>query len=402
MEQHVRLPRAARFGTLAVGLSLTLAACGGGSATLSPRIVPLSTAIARGCVYPSTSAVTTALPTAGGVGGTIGVAAVAQASAACSAVTVATGADATLTPSTARLSTNAADRRTVQAASQLPTPLAQISLTNEYNGTLPWTTLTLTVPTISLPPGVYPATISAPLEDGQIFTQNYTITIDASGNSTLHGSLAGGSLVTLGAGATGVLSIYPAGTVLTSPTPTATPSPNPSATATATPTATPAPTATPSPAPSHAPTPAPTTSPTPVSTTASVSISPNACIDAGSNGATINYTATVSGGPTLPNGTIYEYGWGQTAEEPAYGLTVPPPSANYGNTNIIVGPADTATVTVPSFGQFGLVGESGGVVVYLFTNGAGLLQYVEQPDGSKVVAYDVVEAGTVTCASQGL
>ncbi len=394
MEQHPH--RSGKHVAIALVLGFGLAACGGGSTTLTPRTVALATAIAHGCISPSTSAVTASLPTAGGVGGTLTVGAVASASAACSSITVATGADATLSASSASMAAvaRASASRRAQAASSLPAPLAQVSLTNEYSGNLPWQTLTLTVPTVSLPAGVYPATITAPLEDGQLYTQDYTITIDASGNATLKSPATGSALVTLGAGATGVLSIYPAGTVLASPTPTATPSTSPTATA--------APTATPTPAPSQTPTPMPASSPTPVATTASISISPSTCIDAGSSGDTINYTAAVTGGPALPSGAQYEFGWIALATQPAFGLTVPPPSAAYAGTNVIVGTSTTATVTVPAFGQFGLTGESGAVAVYLFLAQNGGLGYVERPDGSKVSASDVIAAGQVTCAGLGL
>jgi hypothetical protein len=397
MEHHARSGRGARVVTVALVLAVGLAACGGGSTTLTPRTVALSAAIAHGCISPGTSAVTANLPTAAGVGGTLTVGAVASISTACSAITVATGADATLSASSAsaNATTRASESRRAQAAAtQVPPPLAQISLTNAYSGNLPWQTLTLSVPTVSLPAGVYPATITAPLEDGQLYTQEYTITIDASGNATLRSPATGSALVTLAAGATGVLSIYPAGTVLSSPTPTATPSTSPTATA--------APTATPTPAPSPTPSPAPVSSPTPVATTASVSISPSTCIDAGSSGDTITYTAEVTGGPALPSGEQYEFGWEALATQPAFGLTVPPPSAPYAGTNIIVGTSATATVTTPAFGQFGLTGESGATVVYLFLAQNGGLGYVERPDGSKVSASDVIAAGQVTCAGLGL
>ena len=378
-----------------VGLFLVtaLSACGGGATTFSPGrpAAALPAAIAKGCVYPSTSTTSTALPAAGGVTGSISIGAVAQASTACSAIVVATGSDSTLSASVGSIM-SVRTRRTAMATTAETPPLLQVSLTNAYTGSLPWLSLTLDVPPLSVPPGSYPATITAPGEDGQLITQEYTITVGATGTVVVTPPPTGSVLVTLGAGATGVLSIYPMGTTFPTPSPSgsATPSPVPTSTATS------APTATPSVAPTTAP--KPTQSP---SGTASISISPSACIDAGSNGATLNYTAKAVGGPVLPAGASYRFGWFAAATQPAFGLTVQPPSAPYAGTNVIVG-GPAATVTVPAFGSTGLTGESGAIQVYLFLSQNGGLGYVEQPSGAKVVASAVIAAGAVTCAGLGL
>ncbi len=398
-------PRAFTWSAGAILSTVVLNACGGGSTVPGAApIYTLSSAVATGCVYPTTVAQSVALPTAGGVTGTIGIGAVSTSSGTCSAVKVATGADTVSTNARAR---RAASKALAETSPTLPPPEIQISLTDTYTGNLEWAFIKLQLKPDTLAPGQYPAAIvsTVDLGDGQTSTsfKTFTVTIGADGSAVITGPNAGKFLAVLAADTTGTLNIYKPGTVLPTPEPlpisTPTETPTPSSTATPTPT----PSATPSPAPSTTPTAPPIASPAPSPTSSypSLSITPNTCVDAGSNGDTIAYTAEVTGGAPLPSGATYQFGWQSGSAEEAFGLTVPPPTTQYAGTNILVGPSDTATVTVPAFGQFGLTGVEGYTTVYLFIAQYGGLGYAENQYG-RISASDVIAAGQITCASIGL
>ena len=378
-----------RLSTLGVAMILgtaMLSACGGDSVSAvrqnsgSPILLA---ATATGCVYPSTAIVTTALPSAGGVRGTISIGAVASTSSTCSPVTVSTGASVLLRPSSASRS------RLATTASTMP--LVQVSLTNSYNGALPWLSLTLSLPTVSVPPGNYPATIAA-LVDGQLVTQEFTITVDANGSAIVTPPPTGSVLVTLAANETGVLAIYPMGTTFPTPSPTGTPTmtPSPIPVPTASPTTTPVPTASPMPTPV----------PTATSTVYSVSISPSTCIDAGNNAPTLTYTVKASPA-TPPAGFTYYYGWG-AADIGVVTEQAPIFTSYEGNP---VSTATAATVKVNTFPATGQTGEGNymGVVLYLGDNNhPGERNYINRAlneNGPPAVqALAPIAAGNTTCA----
>jgi hypothetical protein len=370
-------PRALTWTAGAFLAIVVLDACGGSTVPGAAPVYILSSAVATGCVYPMTVAQSVALPTAGGVAGTIGIGAVPNSSGTCSAVKVATGSDTVSTDARAR---RAVSKALAETSPTLPPPEIQISLTDTYTGNLEWAFIKLQLKPDTLAPGQYPAAIvsTVDLGDGQISTsfKTFTVTIGADGSAVITGPNAGKFLAVLAADTTGTLNIYKPGTVLPTPEPlpisTPTETPTPSSTATPTPT----PTATPSPAPSKTPTAPPVASPTPSPTSSYPSLS-------------------------ITNGATYQFGWQSGSAEEAFGLTVPPPTTPYAGTNILVGPSDTATVTVPAFGQFGLTGVEGYTTVYLFIAQYGGLGYAENQYG-RISASDVIAAGQITCASIGL
>jgi hypothetical protein len=285
-----------------------LCSCGGGStpARLPPE-ARLSSAVATGCIYPGTQGQTVALPSAGGVSGTISIGAAAQASATCDAITLATGGDATLSAAATSVRSDSANGRSLDAAAA-PPPLAQVQLTNVYSGQLTWVAITLNLPSGSIPAGHYPATITTTFDlgDGQVSTSvaNFTITVAADGTAVVTGPSVGMSLAVLNANTTGLLSIYPAGTVLPSPTPVPSASPTPTATPSGGPSATPSPTPTASVSPTPAPTATPVATSTPVNTMGNCAVAPGGSCgsasvigsyDGGPNaGQSINQTEEVS------------------------------------------------------------------------------------------------------------
>jgi hypothetical protein len=229
-------------------------ACSSNVALMRPGPVleaSLPAAIARGCIQTDASSQTIALPSAGGVTGTITMGSVGAATGCPVSVTVATGADATLTAKTALVSssTRRADDATATPA-PLPTPLAQVDLSSQATSAS-WLAITFTLPA-SVPAGRYPATVTTTVDlgEGQTYSQvmNYTLIVSPNGTAALTGIN-----VTFGQYSSGLLAVYPQGTVLPQPSPvpsasaSATPSPAPSVSASAAPTATPttAPTATP-------------------------------------------------------------------------------------------------------------------------------------------------------------
>ena len=308
-------------------------------------------------------------------------------------MTVATGADATLTAGS--ISADSARRRAL-ATTPLPAPLAQVELSNNYTGNLTWLAITMQLTPGSVPAGRYPATIttSVVLGDGQTSTSvsNFVAIVSPTGALTITGSGVAQVLAILTADTTGLLTIYPAGTVLPSPSPTSVESPTPS------PSSTPAPTATPTSAPS--PTPAPTRTPTPnPSPTPTTSAPPDLtvalsqpCYYAGYAGNTITVKAIVTG--SVPPGYTLYYGWsiGWPFTVPGGGFQF---YNGYAGLEETVGSQPTATVTVPSFAP----GTGQGALIEVLL--------LERAPGSQggintilplVYAQGSMPAGDITCA----
>ena len=392
------------FGVLLVSV---LCACGGGGVSSTPVVTTqsasLPAAIATGCIAQSGAAQTATLPAAGGVSGSISLGATATGGA-CLGVTVATGADATLSATRTTTATRRSATATATAApSPLPPALAQVSLTNTYTGNLTWVAMTLQLPPGTVPAGQYPATITSTNDiDGTVDTSvaNFTVTVSATGQAVVTGPSASHVLAILAADTTGVLAIYPPGTVLPTPSqlPLTTPSPTPSASGT--PTASPSPTA----SPTTAPTQAPSSSPTVVPTTAALmlSISPKGCIDAGNTGPTFSYTATVSAPP--PSGAVYLYHFFPSALYASrWTVTVSPVTINsptYGPLST----SNTASITAPIYATVNdITGESGGmeVSVFYYYPSVGSYYAVQDSTGHTLYAASTIAAGTITCANIG-
>jgi hypothetical protein len=389
------------FSFIAFG---TLCACGGSSGSTPNSPIVLPAASAEGCIYPATQAQTVALPTAGTVSGTISVGALATASHTCLAVTLATGADATLTSGT--IGADAAHRRAL-ATSVVPPPLVSVELSNTYDGQLTWATVTLQLPAGSVPAGSYPATITTTvvLGDGQTSTSvaNFTVTVSSSGKAIVTGPSLTQALAVLTADTTGVLSIYARGTVLPTPTPvgveSASPSPTPASSPSPTAPPTAIPTATPTAAPTLTPTPRPTATPVPGAYTATISLTPGGgtCIQYGNDATTQVFTTNVSNAP--PAGVTLYYEWQSSAGGT---IVVPPPTTM--NQGAIIGLQNTLTFTSLSLPQGTLGGVGGGISVLLLRNdptGGGIPIPVLQPSGAYNSAQVVIAEGLVTCASEG-
>jgi hypothetical protein len=245
--------RLAAFGVLAVAAA-AVSACsndGPGVKVRPPQTASFPAAVATGCIAPSGQTQTVPLPSAGGLSGTITVGAFSGSSSSCLAITVATGADATLTGAPA-----SAKRSVLTAASPLPSPLAQIDLNNTVSN-VTWLAVTFQLQSPAVvPAGNYPATITTTVDlgDGQVLTTvaNYSLAVAANGTASIVGPIA-----QLNVNTTGLLTIYPVGATLPTPTPSQSPSASPtaSASASASPSTTPAPSAAPSATPSATPSP---------------------------------------------------------------------------------------------------------------------------------------------------
>lgn len=238
-----------------------LTACGGGGSTLTPppKVYQTPTAATNSiCIAASAQAQTVTLPSTGGVTGTLAVAPLALQSGDCLKVTIASGADATLSltsiaPSSARRSAASA------AGGSSGTPVYQLLYTAKYivNIVVPGATLNFGNNTV--PDGTYVVILT-----GQGIASQ-TITVTASGGVITYTGPAGA--IQLAPGQQVLLSFY-----LSAATPSPTPSgtSSPSASPTVTPSAAPTATATASyapstPYPSSPPTHAPTATPTPTS-----------------------------------------------------------------------------------------------------------------------------------------
>ncbi len=389
----------------------SLVACGGSSGTTPSSPTVLSAAVARGCVYPSTQAQTTAIPAAGGVSGTISLGAFANSSSSCIAITVATGADATLAVNAKAVSAVSSVRRADATSSPLPPPITQIELSNTSAGNVTWTTVTLQLPTASFPAGQYPATIATQSisGDGELTTSvaNFTVTVSSTGQAVVKGPGLTHVLGIVLSGTTGLLSIYPAQTVLPTATPTgvesASPSPSPTPTPAQSPTPVPSPT--PTAAPTLTPTPRPTATPVPGAYTATVTLAPGngSCVQFDADSTTQLFTADVSDAP--PPGTTLYYAWqhsfGGTWTIPGTIFSVPDGAGDL----LTAGLQPTITLVTPDLTQGSLSGEGGGLDLSLFVTiasnpNAGFVR-VLQPDGTPAFAQVVIAAGAVTCASEG-
>jgi hypothetical protein len=391
----------------------SLVACGGSSGSTPSSPTVLSAAEATGCLYPSTQAQTTAIPTAGGVSGTISLGAFASASSSCIAITVATGADATLAVNAKAVSAVSSVRRADATSSPLPPPITQVELSNTSAGNVTWTTVTLQLPPTSFPAGQYPATIATQSisGDGELTTSvaTFTVTVSSTGNAVVKGPGLTHVLGIILSGTTGLLSIYPAQTVLPTATPvaveSASPSPSPSSTPTPAQSPTPVPSPTPTAAPTLTPTPRPTATLVPGAYTATVTLAPGngSCVQFDADSTTQLFTADVSDAP--PPGTTLYYAWqhsfGGTWTIPGTIFSVPDGAGDL----LTAGLQPTITLVTPDLTQGSLSGEGGGLDLSLFVTiasnpNAGYVR-VLQPDGTPAFAQVVIAAGAVTCASEG-
>ncbi len=391
----------------------SLVACGGSSGSTPSSPTVLSAAVATGCLYPSTQAQTTAIPTAGGVSGTISLGAFASASSTCIAITVATGADATLAVNAKAISAVSSVRRADATSSPLPPPITQVELSNTSAGNVTWTTVTLQLPPASFPAGQYPATIAtqAVSGDGELTTSvaNFTVTVSSTGQAVVQGPGLTHVLGIIVSGTTGLLSIYPAQTVLPTATPTpagvesASPSPSPTPTPARSPTPVPSPT--PTAAPTLTPTPRPTATPVPGAYTATVTLTPGggSCVQFGSGSTTQVFTAAVSDAP--PPGITLYYAWQHDVDGtwtiPGTVFSVPDGQGDL----LMAGLQPTITLVTPDLTQGSLSGAGGGLdlsLYYLIASNpnAGFVR-VLQPNGTPAYAQVVIAEGAVTCASEG-
>lgn len=390
-----RFARRAFFFAGATGLAIGIDACSSGTSTPGEQQARLPAAIATGCVYPSTSAQTTALPAAGGVTGTISLAAFSENSNTCLTTTVATGGQAISASATTLARTRStvrttAGRRSFDAISTAP--LLQVSLFDAFTGSATVTGVTLKTP--GLPDGTYPATVTTD-ELGAIVVTNYTIVVK-NGVATTGGGIFGSPIEPDG---TSTLSIYPMGTVLPTPAPTVSASPGASAAPTAGP-ATPVPSVAPTLLPTIAPTATPTATPNPATFTASFAIVPAGCIHFTAAGGTQQYTITPSA--PAPAGFSYLYGWSGIG---ASGIGQPQQTV-YGahDAAFVASPSNSATLTVGAIStNGGLVGSSGSVGAALFLQEPagspyyGQVREVSDSSGNPDQTYFAWTEGTTMC-----
>jgi len=236
-----------------------LAACGGGGSTLTPppKVYLTPTAATNSiCIAASAQAQTVTLPSTGGVTGTLAVAPLSLQSGDCLHVTIASGADATLSLDSSTSSSSA--RRSAATSASSGTygePIYQLQYTAQHLVNLAVPGATLNFGSNTLPDGSYVVTLATQ----GLPTQ--TITVTASGGVITYAG--GGKVIPLLPGQQVLISFYVA-TASPTPTPSATsiPSASPTPTATATATASYAPS---TPYPSAPPTHAPTATPTPTS-----------------------------------------------------------------------------------------------------------------------------------------
>ena len=400
MSRNVTSPGAYRAGPFL--LASLLAACGGSSVSPGRAPAALSAARATGCITPSAAAQTTALPAAGGVTGTISIGPFATASSTCVGVTLATGADATLTSGT---TIALAARRRALAATVAPQALAQVELSNTTNVQLTWASVTLELPANAVPAGSYPATITTTVDlgDGQTTTSvaNFTITVTTDGRAVVTGPSLSKALAVLTADTSGVLSIYPAGTVLPTQTPVPTESETPSASPSSSASASAAPTVRPSVAPTVKPTATPSAAPTstanPVGFTADIAIEPSTCVQFPASGGTQQYTISVGASP--PSGFTFVYGWigidGSSLTPPTETVSGYPDGQEYDGS-----PGNTATLTVgPAYGA------GAGVNVELFIMAKagppyyGQIYPVDDSSGNPAVLSVPWDEGVTTCSA---
>jgi hypothetical protein len=239
--------------------------CGGGNSTLTPQpSIVLPAASAKTCIYPSTRAQTVALPSAGGVSGTISVGAFPAASQTCLTVTLATGTDTNAGATAASLARIASiERRALSATpapAPTPMPLLTISIDDAFSYGFVVTGMTLTTPSnLNFPDGTYYATISDQPNVGYVFTAK-------GGTLTLSSTNAQFLVIPFD---TATLTLYPRGYVpVFSDSPTASPSASAVASPSAVPSASTVPSSTPvpTPTPTPRPTPKPTATPVPTAT----------------------------------------------------------------------------------------------------------------------------------------
>jgi hypothetical protein len=371
-----------------MSLSAFLAACGGGNVSLSPQTSSqsLAAATSQTCFTPSTQAQNVALPSTGGITGTLAIAAGSATATSCDvAVTLTTGSAVT---------TIAANVRHAESGTPAK-PILEISLDNAFTNNVEMTGAVLnTPPNLSFPDGTYQALVTSG-------TLPPTVLVFTAMNGVL--TLAStGSPILIAPGTSATLTLYAKGVT----PPDATPSPSPSAAASPSATPTAAPTATAS----VTPTALPTATAAPSGSTivaSSITLSPGAtCIDVGFDAQTYSYSASAV--TNASPGTQLYYGWRLGG---GGSLTVPPPTTNlsylpsddpqYGAT---AGPANTATISFDSTST--TYGYGANLTVFVlyppnYPNYLGL-SVIYLPDGKTVAEANVVfELGLNTCAAQG-
>ncbi len=247
------------------------AGCGGSSTlTPPPRSIVLPAASAKTCVYPSTQAQTVALPSAGGVSGTISVGAFPAASQTCVTITLATGTDATANAaaSIVRVASGERAQSSTPAPAPTPMPLLTISITDAFSYGVVVTGMTLNTPSnLNFPDGTYYATISDQTSLGYVFTaKNGTLTLSSTNAQFLVTPLDTATLTLYPRGYVPVFSTSPSASPSASSAPSAVPSASAAPSPTPIPTSTPTPRPTPKPTATPVPTATPTPSPTPTAT----------------------------------------------------------------------------------------------------------------------------------------
>jgi hypothetical protein len=359
-----------------VSLTALLAACGGGNVSLSPQGASqsLAAAMSQTCFTPSTQAQSVALPSTGGITGTLAIAAgLANATSCDVTVKFSTGSSALSTASNVRR----------LDATMPPKPLLEISLDNAFTNNVEVTGAVLnTPPNLSFPDGQYQASIT-------FGTLPPTVLIFTAANGVL--TLAStGTPIVIAPGTSATLALYARGVTPPEPTPSpAAPTPTPNTTASPTS----APTATSS----------PTTGPTATAAAiiaSSVSISPSNCVYFGLDaGKSQVFTASIV--TNAPPGTVFAYGWFPNLGG-SFSLMVPGTTMDgYTNTSrFTVGMQNIATVTLTGSyagANSGGVGEA--LLFQLFLPDATNSNFtpVTFANGAYASTYVHIDAGSITC-----
>lgn len=250
-----------RSRTMCAALSLGVAtACSGSgsapTAPIAPSLTSLPTATNTLCVTPSTSAQTVALPSTGGVSGSIEFGGFSAAASGCDGVTISTGSDV----ESAQSSQRRASQAKIDSAAAAVAPLLTISVgagaQQNFTEQTIVTGIQLNVASsVNLPDGTYYATITpSPVTGPGVFT--FTAKSGALRTSSVFEAIVfNASVIT-------TIAVYP---LAVNPTSTATPSASPTASGNPTPTPMPSASGTgsPTPRPSVSPTPLPSASATP-------------------------------------------------------------------------------------------------------------------------------------------
>lgn len=363
-----------------VALAACLSACGGGSVAIAPPATPqfLAAATSRTCFTPSTQAQNVALPSTGGITGTLAIAAGSANAPSC---------DVTVNFSTASLEVKLASNVRRLDAGTPPKPLLEISLGNAFTNNVEVTGAVLnTPPNLSFPDGTYQALIT-------FGTLPPTVLIFTAVNGVLTLGSTGTSIV-IAPGTTATLALFARD--ITPPEPTPSPgasSPTPTASATASASPTVAPTAT------SSPPVGPTATPAAI-IASSVSISPSTCVYLSDSNKSQVYTASFV--TNAPPGTEFGYGWFPNLGNGDFSLTVPGPTMD-GYTNesrFTVGMQNTATVTLTrSFSGPNSGGSGAKLLFQLFLPDASHANFtpVKFANGQYAQTYVELRAGSIMC-----